>query len=327
MDPRSLDRHPLRWMSLFWRVFAINAAVLVVAVVLLVFTPATVSSEVKAVEIGVLVAGVVAALAVSLVLLRRAFAPLDRLTRLMARIDLLQPGLRLREASGPSEVQALSRAFDEMLDRLEAERRASARRALAAQEDERRRVARDLHDGVGQTMTGVVLQLEALARQTPPELRERVVVLQETARDGVEEVRAIARGLRPEALDEFGLRPALVSLGAGFADRAGLRVRRRLATDLPPLSREAELVLYRVAQEGLTNAVRHARAGEVELVLERGGDGVVLTVRDDGRGLDGHREGGGLRGMRERAMLVGGRLAVREARPHGTEVRLEVLVG
>ena len=312
-------------MSLFWRVFVINAAVLVSAALLLVLTPATVSAEVRLVEMLVLASGVAAVLAVNLVLMRRAFGPLERLTQLMRRVDPMRPGRRVDADGTLPEVAALSRAFNEMLERLEAERRDSARQALAAQEDERRRVARELHDEVGQTLTGVVLQLEALARQAPPELREQIQALQESARGGVEEVREIARGLRPEALDEFGLRPALVSLASGFAERAGLRVRRRLDVALPALGREAELVIYRVAQESLTNVVRHASASAVELALERRDGAVVLRIRDDGRGLDQSASpGGGVRGMSERAMLVGGRLVIERVAPHGTEVRLEV---
>jgi two-component system sensor histidine kinase UhpB len=313
-------------VSLFWRVFAINAAVLVIAALLLVFTPATVSPEVRVAEALVLAGGVAAALAVDLVLLRRAFGPLQRLAELMRSVDPMRPGRRVDVDGTLPEVAALSRAFNDMLERLERERRDSGRRALGAQEDERRRVARELHDGVGQTLTGVVLQLETLARLTPPELREQMLALQESARGGVEEVREIAHGLRPEALDEFGLRPALVSLASGFAERAGLRVRRRLDGELPALGREVELVIYRVAQESLTNVVRHAGASAVELVLERHDGAVVLRVRDDGRGFSSASTspGGGMRGMSERAMLVGGRLVVEPVAPHGTEVRLEV---
>ena len=316
-------------MSLFWRVFAINAAVLVSAAFLLIVTPATISPRVALVEALVLAGGVAAALAVNLFLMRRAFGPLERLTQLMARVDPMRPGKRVDSGGSLPEVAAVAHAFNEMLDRLESERRDSGRRALAAQEDERRRVASDLHDEVGQTLTGVVLQLETLARVAPAEVRDQVLVLQESAREGVEQVRDIARGLRPEALDEFGLRPALVSLGSGFAERAGLVVRRRLTTELPALPREVELVIYRVAQESLTNVVRHAQARAVELELDRRDGTVVLRVRDDGRGITpgSEQRGGGVRGMTERAMLVGGRLTCEPVSPRGTEVRLEVPVG
>jgi two-component system sensor histidine kinase UhpB len=128
-------------------------------------------------------------------------------------------------------------------------------------------------------------------------------------------------------LEHLGLVSALTELSRRFADQSGLRIDRRFADDLPALSDEAELAVYRVAQESLTNVARHAHASRVEVALEPGAGSVVLRVVDDGRGIDeaaavnGH---GGLRGMRERAVLVGGALAVKRARHGGVEVRLEV---
>jgi two-component system, NarL family, sensor histidine kinase UhpB len=314
-------------MSLFWRVVAINAGGLVVAALVLALSPATVSSELTVTEAVVLAVGTLALIAVNVVLLRRVFEPLERLTDLMRRIDPHAPGRRIELGRPVAEVAHLAQAFNGMLDRLEQERRTSGRRALLAQENERRRLARELHDEVGQTLTGVVLQLEGLQKTAPPELEEAVSVLQETARDGVEEVREIARGLRPQALDDFGLRSALISLASGFADRTGLRVRPALEPDLPALAPEQDLALYRVAQESLTNVARHADARNVELALERADGAVVLRVRDDGRGIaeeDAEGAGVGLGGMRERALLVGGRVQIRRGSRRGTEVRFEV---
>jgi two-component system, NarL family, sensor histidine kinase UhpB len=190
-------------------------------------------------------------------------------------------------------------------------------------------LARELHDEIGQTLTGVVLQLEGLRRAVPAELAESVALLQATARDGVEDVREIARRLRPQALDEFGLRSALLTLASGFAERTGVEVVPRLSPALTALAPEQELVVYRVAQEGLTNIARHARAQRAELVLEPRGGAVVLRVRDDGRGITDAEAAGngvGLGGMRERALLAGGNLVVCRLADGGTEVRLEVPV-
>jgi two-component system, NarL family, sensor histidine kinase UhpB len=316
-------------VSLFWRVVAINAGGLVVAALVLALSPATVSSELTVTEAVVLAVGTLALIAVNVILLRRVFEPLQRLTALMRRIDPHAPGRRIELERPVAEVADLAQAFNGMLDRLEQERRLSGRRALVAQENERRRLARELHDEVGQTLTGVVLQLEGLQKSAPPELEEAVGVVQETARDGVEEVREIARRLRPQALDDFGLRSALISLASGFSDRTGLRVRPALDPDLPALAAEQELALYRVAQESLTNVARHADARNVELALERVDGAVVLRVGDDGRGIgDGDAAGAGvgLGGMRERALLVGGHLLVRRRPRGGTEVRFEVPV-
>ena len=316
-------------MSLFGRVVTINVSVLVVATLALALSPATVSPRLQVAEAAVLAVGVVLMITVNVLLLRRVFGPLEQLTSMMRRIDPHAPGRRLKLERADAEVADLSHAFNAMLDRLEDERHSSGRRALAAQENERMRLARELHDEVGQTLTGVVLQLEGLKRAAPPPTRHAIEELQEAARAGVEDVREIVRGLRPQALDELGLRSALVSLASQVSDRSGIRVRSRLAPQLPALPPELDLAIYRVAQEGLTNVARHAQARNVTLELDARNGSVTLRVRDDGRGIsDGEAAGRsmGLGGMHERALLVGGDLRVRRRDDGGTEVRLDVPV-
>jgi two-component system sensor histidine kinase UhpB len=316
---------------LFRRVVAINAGVLVAAALLLAVSPATVSPTLQLVEGVVLALGTVLMISVNLVLLRRVFGPLELLTGLMRRVDPHVPGRRLALPRADAEVADLCQAFNSMLDRLEYERRHSGRRALAAQEAERRRLARELHDEIGQTLTGVVLQLEALQRMAPSALQAAIIDAQETARAGVEDMREIARGLRPQALDEFGLRSALVSLASQTTDHTSVRVRPQLAENLPALAHEQDLAIYRVAQESLTNVARHANARHVDLSLVQTSIGdVELSVRDDGRGITPQETNGagtGLAGMRERALLIGGRLSVRPHEHGGTEVKLTVPVG
>src|SRR6185312_4986507 len=189
----------------------------------------------------------------------------------MRTVDLLRPGQRLAEPGEP-ELSELVAAFNQMLDQLESERRESGLRALRAQEAERRRIASGLHDEVGQVLTGVLLRLD------DDETKEAV-------RQALNEVRRIARELRPEMLEQLGLVSALTELSRRFAEQAGVRVDRRFDERLPPLSDEAELAVYRVAQESLTNVARHAQATRVELALEPGPDSVVLHVSDDGVGM------------------------------------------
>ncbi|MGW0292165.1 HAMP domain-containing sensor histidine kinase [Streptomyces tuirus] len=308
-------------MPLFWRIFLLNALVLIAATALLL-GPVTVSTPVLLTEAAVLTVGLAAMLVANALLLRVGLAPLQRLTRAMTTIDLLRPGQR-PAVGGQGEVAELITTFNTMVDRLEEERATSSARVLSAQEAERRRVAQELHDEVGQTLTAVLLELERVAVQAPPGLREEVRQVQETTRAGLDEVRRIARRLRPGVLDELGLASALKSLATDFGG-PGLSVRHRLDADLPPLGREAELVLYRVAQEGLTNVARHARAQHAEIVLRRAGPGVELCVRDDGHGTGDAAEGAGIRGMRERALLVGAGLVLGPGPGGGTEVRLIV---
>lgn len=311
-------------LPLFWRVFYTNAAVLVLAFVALVFAPVTVSVPPRLTELIVLAIGLAAMLAITLVLLRPAFRPLDQLAEMMRRHDPLSPGLRAC-VKGEPDVATLAHTFNDMLDRLESERRESARRALMVQEGERQRIARELHDEVGQTFTGVMLQVESLAGVIPDERREELDELRETARQGTEDVRRIARRLRPEALEDLGLQSALAALAGRIGEQAHIRISRHLEPHLP-LSEQQELVVYRVAQEALTNVARHATAERAHLRLERDGSYAVLVVRDDGRGLDpGARSSShGIRGMRERAMLIGAELAIGPAPGRGTEVKLTI---
>jgi two-component system sensor histidine kinase UhpB len=293
----------------------------------LVFAPVTVSVPIGANELAVLAIGLVVLLILNLLLLRSAFRPLDELAEAMRRHDPLSPGTRVA-VDGEPDVAALAQAFNEMLERLEFERRDSARQALQVLEGERSRIARELHDEVGQTLTGVMLQVEGLAPKIAPELRDQLDELRETARRGTEDVRRIARQLRPEALEDLGLQSALAALAGSFSDQARVVVDKRLEPDLP-LSQEEELVVYRVAQEALTNVARHAHATRVELRLERAGGGTVLTIRDDGVGLapGALPSTHGVRGMRERALLLGAHLQISSERGRGTEITLAIPAG
>lgn len=310
-------------MRLFWRVFWLNALVGAVATVLLMVGPWTVSVPIRLIEAVVLVAGLAVMLAVNAALLRWGLAPLDRLSRLMTTVDLLRPGQRL-PVTGSGEVAALIEAFNQMLQRLEAERGASSIRALSAQEDERRRIARELHDEIGQSLTAVLLELKRLADRVPEPLREDVRYTQETTRTSLEDVRRIARRLRPDVLEDLGLVSALTALTTQFATHTALRVHRHLPTDLPPLSPQTELVLYRIAQEALTNTARHSDATAAELSLTHQGGGVLLRIDDNGKGLNGAPEGAGIQGMRERALLVGGQLTLGPGPAGGTRISLQV---
>ena len=224
-------RPTLRPASLAWRVVLLNSLVVLVATLALALGPATVSTPLHTREAVTLLIGVCVTLGANLVLVRRAFAPLVRLTRLMHKVDPLVPGRRLHVDAAPHELQELADAFNAMLERLEDERRESARRALRAQEDERRRVARELHDELGQTMTGVLLRIdEAIRAPESADLEEA----REDARRSLDDVRRIARDLRPDTLAELGLDSALNALATRFTRQTRVPV-DRASTHLPPL--------------------------------------------------------------------------------------------
>ena len=261
-------RHSNNWfvpgtrLPLFWRVFAANAGVLVVVAVLLLVTPVTVHAPIRLVEALIIVAGLGVALTLNVVLLRRAFVPLDRLGHRMATVDLLRPDQRL-PVGREDQVGRVIRAFNEMLDRLETERRESGRRALTAQENERARIARGLHDEVGQVLTGVLLQLNSVRDALGHERQHDLEETQQMVRQALEEVRRISQELRPELLEHLGLVSALTELTRAFRGLESPRVRPTASLSQP----EAELAVYRVAQESLTNVARHSKASNVKMSL------------------------------------------------------------
>ena len=313
-------KHPL---SVFWRVFAVNAGLLGVLAALLLLSPVEIDAPIRPVQALIVVVGLAVTLAANVILLRRALAPLERLAQRMETVDLLRPGQRLQVLRN-DEISRVVVAFNRMLDRLENERQQSGRRVLAAQEAERVGIARDLHDEVGQVLTGVLLHLDSIAERAPSH-RDEIDDAKQSVRRALDEVRRISSELRPEMLEHLGLVSALTELTTTFSRVSGIRVERQFDKSLPKLEPGAELAVYRIAQESLTNVARHAQATRVTVTLEQGFDSVVLRVVDDGRGFAKNPEGhGGLHSMRERALLIGAALAINEASPNGVEVRLEV---
>jgi two-component system, NarL family, sensor histidine kinase UhpB len=273
---------------------------------------------------------------VNVVMLQRRFRPLERLVDEMERADLSRPGANLRRAvdgrSDPEEVTRLQLAFRRMLERLEAERRRTSSAALAAQEEERARVARDLHDEVNQSLTALLLRLEAARVKAPVELAHELADTKALANQAMEELLMLARQLRPAALDDLGLKAALAGHVKELGRQGKIRTSFEARGDFSALPSDVQLVVYRVAQEALSNAARHSGAEAVRIRLLRKQspageeDRVELTVGDDGSGFtfDQAARGLGIAGMRERALLVGGDVEV-ESRPNvGTRVSLTV---
>ena len=315
---------------MLWRLFLANGAVLALVVVLLAVTPIEITAPIVTLEqLLILLAGLVVMLVINLILLRRILAPLGRVTELMHSVDPDRPGRRIDDVGpGHPDAAKLAAAFNGMLDRLEAERRESARVALAAQERERLRVARELHDEIGQSLTAVTLKAERAADNGAADPAAELRRIADDIRSSLDEVRRIARELRPEALDDLGLANAVIALCRRVDARDGPRVRLDLQGNLPALSAEVELVIYRIAQERLTNAVRHSHARSATVSLKADAETVTLGVTDDGTGMPSQLPAGtaGIAGMRERALLVGGRLSIQSRPEHGTEVRLAIPV-
>ena len=320
-----------RGIPLFWKVCLINGVMFAAAATVLVVSPATVSSRVTPQELILLGVGVVAIMVANAALLRRELMPLDRLARELDTVDVTDIGWRLPLPPGRGVEWSFVTAFNTLLDRLSAERLASESKARAAEEAERRRIARELHDEVGQRLTVVLLSVSRLLGQVPGQHREELVLVQENTRETLSLVRRLAEGLREGLLEDMDLLGSLTSLATTFGASSRLHVSRRFDRSVTEVDPEVHTALFRVAQESLTNVARHADADAVVLELrqhtEAGHRCLVLTVADDGRGYRPGSAGFGIAGMRERARAVGGTLTVGPRADGGTEVRLTVPSG
>ncbi len=209
----------------------------------------------------------------------------------------------------------------------DAARRETLRRVVEAQERERRRLAIELHDETGQSLAAVLMGLRRLEESTDPAtVRATVDELRETVVNAVQELRALAVELRPKALDDFGLSPALERLIDTYSRRTGLTVDSHLDGLEPRLPEPVESALYRIVQEALTNIAKHAGASTVSIVTRRDEGRIVLIVEDNGTGFDAAAPAGGLGlvSMRERAELLGGSLRVESGTEQGTTLVIEV---
>ncbi len=318
----------MRRRALFTQVVAVNVALICAAALAAGLLGGLDPDQTERVVIVIGVAATLGLLA-NLVLLRARFRPLENLIEDMEKVDLSRPRAHVPTSidgvGETAEVERIELAYLRMLRRLEAERRRASSAALRAQEEERTRVARDLHDEVNQALTGVLLRLEATRESAPPELEAELAETRSLASQAMEELLSLARQLRPTALDDLGLKAAI----AGQVEEIG---RRDISTsfvaedDFSDLDGDVQLVVYRVAQEALSNAAQHSQAEAISVSLERHGSGVHLKVSDDGRGFSfaAAEQGLGIAGMRERALLVDGDVEIHSRPQEGTTVWLRI---
>jgi signal transduction histidine kinase len=206
--------------------------------------------------------------------------------------------------------------------------RDALRRVVAAQEVERKRLARELHDETGQALTSIVLGLKLLDEMADGDrLHTAVAELREHVVTTLHDVRQLAVDLRPQALDDFGLVPALEHLTATFAEQTGIVVELQNGLGERRLPGEIETTLYRIVQEALTNVVKHAQARHISILLTLREDGVAALIEDDGKGFDPERaseDSYGLMGMRERVALLDGKITIESSEGAGTTLVVEV---
>jgi two-component system sensor histidine kinase UhpB len=290
-----------------------------------------------------LVAGSGASVLINAAVLTLALQPLHTLERTVDRVAAGDLSARAqRVLFRDPDVERLGETLNTMLEVLQAHRgllQKLSEQVLAAQEDERKRIARELHDETAQALTTLLIRLKILEKaRTPPEMRGQIDELRQLTADTLEAVRKLAIELRPTTLDDLGLVAALEAYTESYASRIPLRVdfsadgfdqQDGTGTRLPP---QVELVLYRVVQEALTNAAKHAHANHVRVELRRSADEVVAAITDNGRGFDvedvmrSRERGLGLFGMQERLALVQGQLLIDSVPGRGTRIQARVPV-
>jgi two-component system sensor histidine kinase UhpB len=324
----------MRSRTLLTQVLAVNAVlVAITAMLAAVFTRARLQDATSIPGVTLIVVSVLLVILLNSLLLRHRLDPLDRLVRTMAEVDLSRPGRRAEvQGNAAKEIKALNAAFNGMLERLEEERKAAGRAVVRAQEQERAQIAQDLHDEVNQALTAIKLRMLATMHDAPASLANELRETKGLVDRAMSELLAIARALRPTALDDHGLISALQSQVTDFGERTGIRTAFHRHGELTNLSDEEQLVIYRVTQESLSNIAHHSGAHKVDVDLSFTG-ATVLKVADDGGGFDalaanrngklrGRPGGLGLNGMRERALLVGGSLSIFSRPGEGTTVEL-----
>lgn len=327
-------------LPLFAKILIANATIVVLVVVtgaLLAVELTAAGATRPATQLVALIAlwGVVVSVAVNAVILWLALGPLKSLQHTAARVEAGELDARAELSPvADAELERLTVTFNAMLDSGVAYRtrlRDVAARALAAAEEERKRLARELHDGTAQTLASLRVRLRLARATADAEVRD--AQLEQVSREigeAIEEVRRMAKGLRPPALDMLGLAPAVDSYARSLAEAADLALDMRVDLVDGALTPEAELALYRILQEALSNVVRHSGGSRVRIGLQRANRFVELTVEDDGRGFDVDAEmsdrtrGLGLFGMQERAAYVGGRVSITSTPGRGTCVEVSV---
>jgi len=328
-------------VPLFYKVLFANVAIVLLGAIAGTYVTATASRNAEVATRTELILffasiGVLLSVAVNYRVLRAAFQPLDSLERAANAVRLGDLSARAEPLllSDP-QLTRLAETFNRTLEELERDRlqlRELASQVIRAQEDERKRIARELHDDTAQVLFAQLLSLTAMKSSPSDDVRANAEALENMTVEAIEGVRRLGLELRPPALDDLGLREALGDLAQRFSDKLAIPVDLQMTGMKDRLSSEVELVLYRVAQEAVTNIAKHARATRITISLERTRDCVNLTVDDDGRGFDpailGRRDdrglGLGLFGMEERVSLVGGVLAIRHLNPRGMRIAASI---
>jgi two-component system, NarL family, sensor histidine kinase UhpB len=336
---------PLRRPTLLVRILAANAGVVLVgAVVGTILSRRLAEQSALDLVFAFAALGVALSLGINYLVLRRALRPLSDLTRAVDQIEEDPANARLPMlAREDPDLARLTTALNTMLDRLtmhaatiETNRqslRTLSLQVLSAQEDERKRIARELHDETSQSLASLLISLERIDAVIPedlPHLKERLRAARSLTTRAIDDLRTLVADLRPLVLDDLGLAPAIRWYASDRLEPEGIDVTVDAQADLPRLPPHIEIGVFRIAQEAISNVLNHADAGQVRVRLSRG-EGLELEIEDDGVGFDSERpvppEGRqhmGLFGIRERAAALGGEARVESTPGQGTRVSVTI---
>lgn len=325
----------------FEKVIIVNSIMLIgEAVVGLWVTSHNLEAHHYLIDTSFLVSAALLSLAINSILLRASFRPLHSLLATIRNVSAGKREARADSISADTDIGELAQAFNVMLDRLEEIQREQAMRILQAQEEERRRLALELHDETGQNLTALLVHTEvlhqrlhslassAIAQEARQQVADGLQQLVELTQHTLETIRTLAQQLRPSVLDDLGLLAALHWLVEDSAQRLHLRVELSIEgkqeqwQHLPPMY---ETTLFRIAQESLTNVARHAHTEHAWLTLSQDNRAICLCIRDVGLGYGPAQQTRlGIFGMRERAALLGGLLTISSQPAHGTTVMAQI---
>jgi two-component system sensor histidine kinase UhpB len=336
----------MRWLvmlhnrtTLFTKVLLANALIVLTGTLVVVYLSRQIwlmgSRAGHQVEVALIAVGLAVSIGINWAILRFAFRPLFVLQETLERVRKGDWSARVPAVEGDPDIAKVTATANEMLDRLEQYRQDMARVMLKGMEEERKRLARELHDETCQALTTVIINLEAVSQQLPEDSPtvQRLKMTQEVARATLDDTRRFMFDLRPSVLDDLGLVPAIRWYISQRVLPEGIAVDFQTHGMEGRLAEELETALFRIMQESIHNAIRHGRAKRIQVSLIRQGDQVKGVVRDDGSGFDMGRlqrgelhSGMGLYGMYERARLIGGSIQIDSAPGRGTTMRVTVPV-
>ncbi len=283
--------------------------------------------------VGFIAAGWLISIALNFVVLQIAFRPLTHLGKVMQRVQAGERSLRAPLTGIDSQADQLASTFNMVLEALDEASHQRASQIINAQEQERQRIARELHDETSQVLTSLLISLAVLEESIEsPESRERIADTRTLAHSTLRAIRTLSIDLRPSALDDLGLLPALRWYVKEYQKKCAIEVNFRSSGLKERLPAEMETALYRIVQECLTNTARHSSAKKVSVMLRETEDAIKATIKDDGCGFDydallknpGQERGLGLAGMHERAVLLGGTLDISSEPGKGTTINVNI---